>query len=70
MLAKLPYDARVDDAIDTGRPIVLTEPKADISKQFHAVVSYLAPEGEQSAATEPARATSRSNRRRFSLGRH
>lgn len=71
MLAKFPYEPRVDDSIDTGRPIVLAEPKSDFSKQIHAVVKYLAPEeGEVSREPREARSPAqRANRRRFSLGR-
>jgi pilus assembly protein CpaE len=71
MLAKFPYEPRIDDSIDTGRPIVLAEPKSDFSKQIHAVVKYLAPE-ESEVAREPRESRSpaqRANRRRFSLGR-
>ena len=71
MLAKLPYEPRVDDSIDTGRPIVLAEPKSDFSKQIHAIVKYLAPdEGEGATERAEQRAPAeRANRRRFSLGR-
>ncbi|MFN2581871.1 MAG: CpaE family protein, partial [Candidatus Dormibacteria bacterium] len=69
-LVQLPFEPRVDEAIDNGHPIVLSEPRSEMARQFHALVDYLAP------ATEPAtddrdagRARARANRRRFSLGR-
>jgi pilus assembly protein CpaE len=70
MLAVLPYDARVDDSVDVGKPIVIAEPKADITKQFHNLVTYLAGDEAETAAEPSASKTpQRGNRRRFSLGR-
>ena len=72
MLLQLPYEPRVDDAIDRGRPFVLDEPRSDMSRQLRALVEYLAPAGDtKSAAPERDGAGQRSSvhRRRFSLGR-
>jgi pilus assembly protein CpaE len=69
VLAQLPYEPKVDDSIDSGRPLVVSEPKAEINKQFHALVDYLAAAQEEAPAAEPLKGRGRGNRRRFSLGR-
>jgi len=72
ILAQLPYEPRVDEAVDTGKPLILAEPKSDLSKQIHSIVEYLAAGAEEAEAAdaEQARGRGRGNRRRFSLGRH
>ena len=71
MLLQLPFEPRIDDAIDRGHPFVLDEPKSDLSRQFRTLAEYLAPGGDAAAAQERDSAGSRVrvNRRRFSLGR-
>ncbi|MBV8194991.1 MAG: P-loop NTPase [Candidatus Dormibacteraeota bacterium] len=70
-LVQLPYDPHVDEAIDNGQPIIATERKSEMSRQFRALVDYLVPQPADQPAPRmgehaPARAVSR---RRFSIGR-
>lgn len=65
VLAHLPYDARIDESIDNGRPAVLSEPRSDFSKQIKVVVDFLTPDdgiGEE-AKGDPAR--DRASKRRL-----
>ena len=71
VLTVLPFDPRVDDCIDNGRPFVTAEPRAELSRQIHVLADHVT--GTSTAAAEPAaeeRARGgRAARRRFSLGR-
>ena len=72
VLVQLPYESRIDDAVDAGRPLLVAEPKSEFSKQIHSIVDYLVGPGEDADAaqvSEESRARGRGNRRRFSLGR-
>lgn len=76
VLTQLPYDPKIDDSIDNGKPLVLSDPKSEFTRQFRVLVDYLAPkeEGAGGDTAEPeaagaARGGSKANRRRFSLGR-
>ncbi|MHB8718785.1 MAG: AAA family ATPase [Candidatus Dormibacteria bacterium] len=42
-LVHVPFDARVDDAIDAGAPLILTQPKCDFSRAIDLVAESLAP---------------------------
>jgi pilus assembly protein CpaE len=44
VLAHLPYDARIDESIDNGRPAVIGEPRSEFIKQLRVVVDFLTPE--------------------------
>jgi pilus assembly protein CpaE len=44
VLAHLPYDVRIDESIDNGRPAVIGEPRSEFSKQLRVVVDFLTPE--------------------------
>ena len=70
VLAQLPYEPKIDESIDSGHPLILSDPKAEINKQFHALVDYLVTSGEVVAISEEqVKSRGRGNRRRFSLGR-
>lgn len=43
MLTLLPYEQMVDDAVDTGRPVVLGQPRSPLTKHLDDVVHYLVP---------------------------
>lgn len=43
MLTLLPYEQLVDDAVDTGRPLVLGHPKSPLTRHLDDVVHYLVP---------------------------
>jgi pilus assembly protein CpaE len=71
VLVDLPYDPRVDPSLDSGTPIVLAQPRAELARRLVALAELIAP---------PARATEHAEvdlpapapptyRRRFSLGR-
>lgn len=66
MLAHLPYEPRIDDTIDSGKPMVLTEPKSDFAKQIHVIVEYLTPE---EVVTGAAADRQKVSKRRFGFGR-
>lgn len=66
MLAHLPFEARVDDTIDTGKPMVLTEPKSDFAKQVNVIVDYLATEEAMTGAPGDRQ---KGGRRRFGFSR-
>jgi len=70
VLVQLPFDPRVDESIDTGQPLVMREPRSEMSKQFRALVDYLTPDAAEAQGV-PAedRARAATGRRRFSLGR-
>ena len=71
VLSVLPFDPRVDDCIDNGRPFVTAEPRAELSRQIQVLANPLT--GRSTATPEPAAAErprgGRAARRRFSLGR-
>lgn len=68
-LCQLPYEPRVDDAIDSGRPLVLAEPRSEFSRQIKTIADYLAPEEEAPDQARADRPAQKPSRRRFSLGR-
>ena len=67
----LPFEPKVDDCIDNGRPIITAEPKSEFSRQFRLLVAHLlgGGEGTEAVTEEAERSRSRTSRRRFSLGR-
>ncbi|MFN2451569.1 MAG: P-loop NTPase, partial [Candidatus Dormibacteria bacterium] len=73
IVTQLPFDPRiVDEAVDHGKPFVLTEPRSEITRQFRALVDYLVPlEEELDADGRPikGKAKAKPKGRRFSLGR-
>jgi MinD-like ATPase involved in chromosome partitioning or flagellar assembly len=69
VVTALPFEPRLDDFIDTGRPFVSADPKSELSKQFRVLVDHILGRAGAAAAAEPERPRARANRRRFSLGR-
>jgi len=73
IVTQLPFDPRiVDEAVDHGKPFVLSEPRSEISRQFRTLVDYLVPteedpEGDGRNAKSKGKAKPKG--RRFSLGR-
>jgi MinD-like ATPase involved in chromosome partitioning or flagellar assembly len=71
-LADLPYDPRVDQSLDSGSPIVLSQPRAELSRRLVMLAgSVSAPSAAPGAgpAEERMPAPAPTYRRRFSLGR-
>jgi pilus assembly protein CpaE len=66
VLSQLPYDLRIDDTIDNGRPMVIAEPRSDFTKQLKVIVDYLAPE---EAGDKGDGGRQRASKRRFGFGR-
>jgi MinD-like ATPase involved in chromosome partitioning or flagellar assembly len=54
LLATLPYEPRMDESIDSGRPLVLSEPRSGFSKQLRVVVDHLGRERAASAGGSAA----------------
>lgn len=69
VLGQLPYDARVDDTIDTGQPMVVAEPRSEFARQLKLVVDYLSPEESQGARANTDDSRQRGGKRRFGLRR-
>jgi pilus assembly protein CpaE len=53
ILANLPYEPRMDESIDNGRPLVLSEPRCGFSRQLQQVVDHLGRERDASATHKP-----------------
>lgn len=71
-LADLPYDPRVDQALDSGTPLLRSQPRAELSRRIMALAQALA--GPATAPSDaplevPASPPAPAYRRRFSLGR-
>ena len=66
LLGPLPYEPRIDDSVDAGRPLLLTEPRCEFSRQLRLIADLVAPED----ATElEGRAQRLGARRRFGVSR-
>jgi pilus assembly protein CpaE len=70
-LADLPYDPRVDQSIDSGTPLLLSQPRAELSRRIIALAQIVAGPATRPGdmvldAPAPQAPT---YRRRFSLGR-
>jgi MinD-like ATPase involved in chromosome partitioning or flagellar assembly len=65
LLATLPFEPRMHESIDGGRPLVLSEPRSGFSKQLQLVIAHLARERAAPAGGTP-RARPVRWRRRFS----
>ena len=71
ILVDLPYDPRVDPSLDSGTPIVLAQPRAELARRLTALSQLIAVPAatpDNSAAEMPAPVPP-TYRRRFSLGR-
>jgi MinD-like ATPase involved in chromosome partitioning or flagellar assembly len=53
LLANLPHEPRMDESLDNGRPLVLSEPRSAFSKQLQLVVDHLGRERAASAVLTP-----------------
>ena len=72
MLTQLSYEPYVDDAVDTGRPVILNHPRAPLSRELTDIVRYLAPSTAKPDAPAPAEGSDRTHApalRRFALSR-
>ncbi|HVC40612.1 MAG TPA: P-loop NTPase [Candidatus Saccharimonadales bacterium] len=74
VLVDLPYDPRVDPSLDSGTPIVVAQPRAELARRLVALAQLMAvPAGANDAAgaehVELPAPTPPVYRRRFSLGR-
>jgi len=71
-LADLPYDPRIDQSLDSGTPLLLSQPRAELSRRMMALAKTVAGPATTSAASSldlPAPPPTPTYRRRFSLGR-
>jgi pilus assembly protein CpaE len=71
ILIDLPYDPRVDPSLDSGTPIVLAQPRAELARRLVALSQLVRGDGatrDETAIELPAPAPP-VYRRRFSLGR-
>lgn len=64
VLAHLPHEPRMDEAVDGGRPFVVAEPRSEFSRQVRLIADHIAPE-EGSAETPPPGRVQRASRRRL-----
>jgi pilus assembly protein CpaE len=71
ILVDLPYDPRVDPSLDSGTPIVLAQPRAELARRLIALAQLIAvPRRPADAgAIEIPELEPPTYRRRFSLGR-
>lgn len=72
MLTQLSYDLHVDDAVDTGRPMILNHPRSPLSRELTDIVRYLVPTVSRPDAPAPVEGSDRPHApalRRFALSR-
>ena len=71
ILIDLPYDPRVDPSLDSGTPIVLAQPRAELARKLVALAQLISAPGSAGAdvAVELPAPAPPVYRRRFSLGR-
>jgi len=73
VLSQMPYEPHIDDSVDNGSPLVISEPRSDMTREFHSLVAFLAPAAPAPVddnGRPPAHVRHRAaHRRRFSLGR-
>jgi pilus assembly protein CpaE len=71
ILVDLPYDPRVDPSLDSGTPLVLAQPRAELARRLTALAQLIAVPAASAESVDdeiPAPAPP-TYRRRFSLGR-
>jgi pilus assembly protein CpaE len=68
-LADLPYDPRVDESLDSGSPILQSQPRAELSRRIAALARTIAGPPANASPEVPASPPTPTYRRRFSLGR-
>jgi pilus assembly protein CpaE len=66
VLCSLPYEPGMDASVDNGRPLVLTEPHGDYSRQLRLVVDHV---GREDGQRTPARFGIRASAWRLRFGR-
>jgi pilus assembly protein CpaE len=71
ILVDLPHDPRVDPSLDSGTPIVLAQPRAELSRRLNSLAELVAMPAITAEATAADLTTPETPayRRRFSLGR-
>ena len=72
MLTQLSYEPHVDDAVDTGRPLILNHPRAPLSRELTDIVRYLVPVATKPDAPASVEGSDRPHApalRRFALSR-
>jgi pilus assembly protein CpaE len=71
ILVDLPYDPRVDPSLDSGTPIVLAQPRAELARRLIALAQLIAlpRSAVEPGAGEVPEPAPPAYRRRFSLGR-
>lgn len=72
MLTQLSYEPHVDDAVDTGRPLILNHPRAPLSRELTDIVRYLVPAVDKPDGPVPVEGSDRPHApalRRFALSR-
>jgi pilus assembly protein CpaE len=66
LLSSLPYEPGMDESVDNGRPLVLTEPRSGYSRQLRLIVDHVVRANDPGA---PARAHEPAFARRVPFGR-
>ena len=72
MLTQLSYEPHVDDAVDTGRPLILNHPRVPLSRELTDIVRYLVPVATKPDAPASVEGSDRPHApalRRFALSR-
>jgi pilus assembly protein CpaE len=71
ILVDLPYDPRVDPSLDSGTPIILAQPRAELARRLTGLSQLIAvpAAGPDEGPAEIPAPTPPTYRRRFSLGR-
>jgi pilus assembly protein CpaE len=66
VLSSLPYEPGMDESVDNGRPLVLTEPRSGYSRQLRLIVEHLQRATDPGA---PAKAREHASEWRLRFGR-
>lgn len=72
ILVDLPHDPRIDPSLDSGTPIVLAQPRAELSRRLKSLAELVATPAAattQTSAVDITTPETPAYRRRFSLGR-
>ncbi len=72
ILVDLPHDPRIDPSLDSGMPIVLAQPRAELSRRLKSLAELVATPAAATTETSAVDMTTPETpayRRRFSLGR-
>src|ERR1700730_6101899 len=52
VLSSLPYEPRMDESVDNGRPLVLTDPRGGYSRQLRLIVDHVGRAHDPEAAAK------------------